>query len=382
MQMQDTPRKRGDQIGLDDEKPELAILGTRGVPAQHGGFETFAEHFSRYLVAGGRRVRVYCQTQGNGEPWRDTWQGVERIHIPVPNDGPLGTIIFDWKATRHACKEKLPQLTLGYNTALFAILPRLAGCHNAMNMDGIEWKRQKWSAPVRVWFYINEILGCLLANHLIADHPEIANHLTRWAPRSKISVLPYGADRVTESDVELIKSMGLEKDKYLLIIARPEPENSILEMVQAFSAKMRDVKLVILGNYYPQQNSFHRKVMDAASNEVVFPGAIYNLAEVRALRVNALLYLHGHQVGGTNPSLVEALGCGSAVLAHDNRFNRWVAGPDACYFRDKQGCQQALDQLLLDRTEIDNMRAASIEQHQSKFLWAPVFEGYKAVCGL
>lgn len=130
----------------------LRILGSRGIPAAHGGFETFAEHLSLYLVNRGWRVIVYCQDNAAGPIFEDTWKGVERVHIPVEQDGPKGTIIFDWKATVHAARFSDLCLTLGYNTAIFCTLFRLKGVPNIINMDGIEWKRGKWGLLLKPGF--------------------------------------------------------------------------------------------------------------------------------------------------------------------------------------------------------------------------------------
>jgi glycosyltransferase involved in cell wall biosynthesis len=363
-----------------DPPPRLAILGCRGIPARHGGFETFAERFALHLAAHGWRVRVYCQGEGEAAPVASTWRGVELVTIGVHDAGPFGTIVFDWHSLRHACREHWPLLTLGYNTAVFAALSRLAGCRNVMNMDGIEWRRQKWSRPVRAWFFVNEMLGCWLADHLIADHPLIREHLARWTPRRRITVIPYGADRVTGADPALLDRFGVAPGGFALVIARPEPENSILEMVEAFNEAGGERELVVLGEYRPERNAYHRAVLRAAGPRVRFPGAVYDTATVQSLRVHARLYLHGHQVGGTNPSLVEALGCGSAVLAHDNPFNRWVAGDAARYFRDRRSCAAALVALLDDDATLACLRAASAARQQEAFRWDDVLARYQAVC--
>ena len=143
--------------------PTLRILGTRGIPAAHGGFETFAEHLALYLVSRGWRVIVYCQEEGTGPQFEDRWRGVQRVHIAVANKGAPGTVQFDWLATRHAVQQsKLTPgvcLTLGYNTALFCGLLRAASVPNVINMDGIEWQRAKWGPMARLWLLMNERAG-------------------------------------------------------------------------------------------------------------------------------------------------------------------------------------------------------------------------------
>ena len=359
------------------ENKGIKILGTRGIPACHGGFETFAEQLSLYLVDHGWNVTVYCQEQGQGEIREDSWNGIRRITIPVRHDGAIGTIIFDWKATLHASRDNQLILLLGYNTAVFSVLTRVRGVKSLINMDGLEWKREKWNFLERSWLYLNERVACLIGNHLIADHPEIRKHLARRVSQKKISMIPYGADIVREADASILDAYGLSPAGYLLIVARLEPENSILEMVRAFSAKTRNKKLVVVGDYAPDDEPYHAKIRETAGNEVLFPGAIYQRELVSALRNHALLYLHGHQVGGTNPSLVESMGAASAIVAHDNPFNRWVAGEEAEYFSGDEQLSAILDSLLEDNETIPAMKVASRNRFSEQFTWPEVLAKYE-----
>lgn len=356
---------------------KLTILGTRGVPARHGGFETFAEKISLYLSSQGWEVSVYCQEDGLGVITESHWNGIRRIHIPVNREGAAGTVIFDWKATRHALSQDGLFLTLGYNTAIFNLMQCVKGQTNVINMDGIEWRRDKWGVIAKTWFWLNERAGCWFGSHLIADHPKIKDHLSTRVNAKKITMIPYGGDEITDADSSLLAPYGVEPGKYSVIIARPEPENSFLEMVQAFSRSPRNHKLVVLGNFTPASNAFHRQVMDAASAEVVFPGAIYEAPVVQALRFFSRFYLHGHRVGGTNPSLVEAMGAGCAVIAHDNHFNRWVAGPEAAYFKDESVCAALFDHLLTDDAAVEQMKAASRARFHERFTWDQVLREYE-----
>ncbi len=356
----------------------IRILGTRGIPANHGGFETFAEHLALYLVARGWDVTVYCQDDGGSQVYEDQWQGVRRVHIPVRQGGAAGTIVFDWKATLHSAREPGLVLTLGYNTAVFALWYRLKGLTNLFNMDGIEWRRQKWGPLARTWFYLNEWAGAWLGNHLIADHPHIKNHLSSRVQPAKITTIAYGADAVVAAPAEPLQQYGLSPGGYAILIARAEPENSILEAVQGWSRRRRGLQLVVLGKYDPD-HAYQNAVRQAASDEVQFIGAVYDGPTVQALRYHACLYLHGHQVGGTNPSLVEALGAGNPVLAHDNPFNRWVAGPEACYFSGADACAGQLDRILPDPALLAAMGQASRARHAQQFTWDHILREYETL---
>ena len=243
-------------------------------------------------------------------------------------------------------------------------------------MDGIEWKRQKWGKVAKTWFWLNERFGCWFGNHLVADHPRIEDHLATRVSRDKITMIPYGGPDVSEANEALLADYGLVKNEYAIIIARPEPENSILEVVEAFSAKPRSHKLVVLGKFL-DSNPYHQQVLAAASNDVIFPGAIYEAEKVAALRFYARFYVHGHQVGGTNPSLVEGLAAGCAVIAHDNHFNRWVAGDGAFYFKDKAHLASFFEQQYLDDAFVTEKSNAAKQQFLNSFQWENILTQYE-----
>jgi glycosyltransferase involved in cell wall biosynthesis len=353
------------------------MLGTRGIPAAHGGFETAAEHLADYLVQRGWRVVVYCQEDGTGPIHEDTWNGVERVHIPVDRTGAAGTGQFDWSAARHAARHSDLCLLFGYNTAVFNLLQRVRRIPLIINMDGIEWQRERWGPSRRAWLYMNERIAGLLGNDLIADHPAIEQYLRGRVPSAKLTMIPYGADEVTACPDDSVRGLGLEPGRYLTLICRPVQENSILEIVKGFSRVERGVKLVILGTYDAATNEYHRKVQEAASSEVLFPGSIYDAQTTRALRFHSLAYLHGHTVGGTNPSLVEAMGAGNAIIAHDNKYNRWVADAGALYFTDTDSADAQLSRVINEPALQRALGSASRARHQELFTWDRVARQYE-----
>lgn len=357
--------------------PTLRILGCRGIPAAHGGFETFAEKLALHLVARGWRVVVYCQELGHAPIVRDRWHGVERVRVPCGADTNLATLRFDWQCIADACRHRdAVCLTLGYNTALFCLRLKAAGVVNLINMDGIEWRRAKWGPFARAWFWLNDWAGCLIGDHLIADHPEIEAHLRTRPTRRRITTIPYGAEPIAGAPTDALGALGLQPQRYLTLVARPEPENSILEAVRGFSCRARGVALVVLGDYH-ESRRYHRAIARAASDEVRFLGAVYDPAMRGALRSHCIAYVHGHQVGGTNPSLVEALGAGNAVIAHDNRFNRWVAEDAALYFRDGFEFDRVVSRLLADAAERERMRERSRARFAAAFRWDVALDAYE-----
>ncbi|MCJ2097166.1 DUF1972 domain-containing protein [Methylobacterium sp. J-072] len=358
------------------DAPTLLILGTRGIPAAHGGFETFAERLALYLAGRGWRVGVYCQAEV--ERVRDrvstrTWNGIDLITVEVALRGPAATLAFDAICAHDAATRGGVCLVLGYNGAAFLPYLRARGAKILTNMDGIEWRRPKWPLPVRAFFYLSEWIAAWSSQRLVADHPAIADHLARRRPRSAIATIPYGGD---PPPADLAPPpLGLEPGRYLVSIARIEPDNNILTLVEAFSRKPRGMRLVVLGTL-KVGNAYHRALEDAAGLEVLMPGAIYDPEMVQSLRVHARAYLHGHTVGGTNPSLVEALWAGNAVIAHDNPFNRGTAGDGQFYFTDGDSCAAAIERVLADDDAVVAAGKAARRQAE-RFRWDDILAAYE-----
>ena len=364
---------------FSNDNKTLLILGTRGVPAAHGGFETFAEQLSLFLVERGWTVSVYCQEDNApaGATMRqETWRGVNRIIIPVRGSGSVGSIAFDFACVLDARRRKGIPLVLGYNTGVFSPLLRFGREKLFINMDGIEWRRPKWSKPVRAWFWINELIAAHSGHVLIADHPEIERYLHSRVRADKVVMIPYAGLHVPTAPTAPIEAMGLAPDGYFVKICRIEPENSVLEIVRAFSAKPRGRKFVVLGKLDPN-NAYHRELRAAASPEVVLPGPIYDQAVLASLRSHARAYCHGHTVGGTNPSLVEALGAGCAILSRENVFNTWTAGPDQFYFADEAACARLFDTAMNDDLRVARARAGAQRRFQALFQIDTVMSAYE-----
>ncbi len=362
------------------ERPSLLILGTRGIPASHGGFETFAEHLALYLTEHGWDVGVYCQEEVTKVDQRirsERWRGIELITVQVSSRGPRATLEFDALCVHHAASRPAVSLVLGYNSGLYLPYLRLRGSKIITNMDGIEWRRPKWSKPVRAWFWVNEWIAAWSSHLLIADHPAIADHLATRRSRQAIAMIPYGGVPVEAAPEAPIRALGLEPGRYLVSIARIEPDNSILPLVKAFSQRPRGAKLVVLGTFDPD-NAYHNAVRAAAGPEVVFPGAIYDGTIVQALRYHARAYVHGHTVGGTNPSLVEALWAGNAVIAHDNLYNRWTAGDAGVFFQDEASCAALMEQVLQDDALVARLSAAARARAVAEFSWGPILGQYES----
>lgn len=346
----------------------LLILGTRGVPAQYGGFEQIAEELALHLVQQGWRVTVYCQEDWiRTVPYETMWGRVRRVHIPVKQKGFLGQIIFGLKCSLHARSQPAMALTLGSQNALFSLFQRLRGKTTIFYIGDKAYQGERWGPFARIWLRLNEQLACLLGNYFIIDNPETLHHLKSNVSKDNSCLIPTGAAAITDASTKPLRDLGLETGKYSLVVALPTPDHSIMEIVQAFSLEPRNHKLVILGEF-DDHNPYHQRVLASASSEVIFPGPIYDQTIVRALRYHCKLYFHGHQNGGTSPSLVESLAAGCPIIAFDTPSNRWAAGSEAAvYFTDASSCAVHISSLFRDTDLCQEMKKAARLRHAETF---------------
>jgi glycosyltransferase involved in cell wall biosynthesis len=354
---------------------KIAILGSRGIPAQYGGFETFAEELSTRLAARGVDVTVYCEDHGGERP--AAYKNVELVHLPAPNLGPLTTILFDLRCLWRGRKGFDVVFMLGYGASLFCFLPRLWGAKVWINMDGIEWARSKWGTTAKLYFKVMEAIAMRVADRLIVDAEEIRRFLLERHPvRTPCTVIPYGAEIVDDApEPGVLREYDLRPHEYYLIVCRLEPENQILEVLNGFRASGSSVPLVVIGDHR-LDTAYLRRLKTAHGDRARFIGTLYDREKLRALRYYCKGYFHGHTVGGTNPSLLEALGCGNMVIAHDNIFNREVAGEAAVYFKDSAD----LPGLIEKHTQENEQRAgASLlarKRIRDRYTWDSVADRY------
>ena len=359
------------------KKHKLLILGTRGIPGSSGGLETFAERLATYLTERGWRVTVYCQSDEEKFSY-SVWEGINLVHVPVPKNNSFWSVLFDFKAAIHAVQQEGLILTLGYNTGIFSLLYSLRHRANITDIRGMEWCRSKWNALEKSWLNINEKFAVLFSNYLIVDHPQIEYYLHTEVKTDKpIAVISHSTNEINEADEALLKGYNLMPKCYALAIIEPESENSVLEIVSAFSRRKRNISLVIVGKCLSEESNYHKQIVESASDEVMFVGEICDKEVFQSLRYHTCLYFHGHQVGETNSSLIEAMSAGNPILAHKNQFNSWVVGDSAVYFKDESDCDRNLTQLLADRQQLEKMSKNSLERYYAEFADDKDLEAYE-----
>lgn len=359
----------------------IAILGTRGIPAQYGGFETFAEHLSVALVEHGFDVTVYAEARPGQGPSETKHHGVTVLSVPVPRWGPASVIGYDLRCLWRARRGFDVVYMLGYGAAFACWVPRLYGTRVWINLDGLEWARTKWHAPVRLYLRVMEWAATRTASRLIADAQAIARRVQRVYPRAApCSCVAYGAPVVRSApDAAVLQAFGLAGGAYFLVVARIEPENHVDEIVQGhqrYRAQGGTLPLVVVGDVN-RSTRYGRQVAARGELGVVWAGPVYDRQRLQSLRLGARAYLHGHSVGGTNPSLLEALGCGSPVVAHRNEFNEEVLGELGWYFTAPEELADHLRAFQhQDLSQRDRHGEAARARIQQRYTWAAVVQSY------
>lgn len=310
---------------------KIAILGTRGVPNHYGGFEQFAEFFSVYLADKGHEVYVY---NSHNHPYQEKmFHGVHLIHINDPEHkmGTFGQFIYDYNCIMDARGRDFDIiLQLGYtsNSIWFFLLPKKSII--ITNMDGLEWKRSKYNRPVRQFLKFAERLAAISSDYLVADSLGIQSFLKRQYSKPS-TYIAYGAHPFRNPDESVIAQYKVEKGNYNMIMARFEPENNLDMVLEGVAMSEGTIPILVVGNHNTKYGAYLKNKF-GAYDKIRFMGGIYNLAHLDNLRYYSNFYFHGHSVGGTNPSLLEAMASKALILAHNNDFNRGVLKDNAFYF--------------------------------------------------
>lgn len=366
--------------GTSAPKRSIAIVGSRGIPARYGGFETAADVLARRLVAAGHRVIVTCEASKEQGP--STYAGAELRYYPTPPLGPASTIVHDCLALWDLRREVDIIYLLGYGAAFATALPRMAGTEIWINPDGVEWARAKWPPLAKLWFRAMEYVTMRAAHRVVSDAKALGDHLrARHKTGAEITTIAYGTEVTAKApETDTVTEYGLEPDTYFLIVCRLEPENHILEAIEGYKAAGNlGMPLAILGNTQNPTPYVRQLLTAAGGSDIRFLGTEYNASKLAALRFHARAYVHGHSVGGTNPSLLEALGVGNLLLAHDNPFNREVIGSvQAEWFASPQEAADGYVNLAaLGPLEISERRSAARKRAQDSYSWDLIATAYK-----
>lgn len=349
----------------------FAILGTRGIPARYGGFETFAEELSARLAARGHGVRVYCREKPLGRRYRE----VELRYLPTIRHKYLDTLAHTFLSTLHLLGSRFDAvLYCNAANAIFTWMPRVIGMPVALNVDGLERNRKKWNWLAKTWYRMSERLATWMPNAVVTDAQAIADYYRARYHRDSV-MIPYGAETGRVETTEALDQLGLEPRKYFLYVSRMEPENNALLVRQAFERVATPLKLALIGDA-PYAADYIRQVRDTRDLRVVIPGAIYGQG-YRELGSHCFAYIHATEVGGTHPALIEAMGRGALALYLDTPENAEVAGGAGLPFT-RENLTHVLDSVLgMSEDERALWRARSVDRARSSYSWDAVTDAYE-----
>jgi glycosyltransferase involved in cell wall biosynthesis len=365
------------KIYIIKQSLHIAIIGTRGIPNHYGGFEQVAQYLSVGLLSKGHTVTVYNSSH---HPYKQKeWKGVQIIHCYDAEKfiGTAGQFIYDLNCIRNARKQNFDViLFLGYTSSSVwgKLFPKNVVIIS--NMDGMEWKRSKYSGSVKRFLLYAEKLAVKYSDHLIADSRAVEEYLEKKY-KIKSSYIPYGAEIVESVDENQLKLYGLVKYEYYMLVARMEPENNIDMILDGFCKTNSGKQFMVVGNI---NNLFGKKMFEKYGKDqrVHFAGAIFDKTTINTLRKFCKLYFHGHSVGGTNPSLLEAMASGTIITAHDNEFNRAVLQNDAFYFKGAAEVKQLGN--TIERTEeTAEMIENNLKKIKDQFNWTVIVDDYEAM---
>lgn len=355
----------------------VAMIGTRGVPAAYGGFETAVEEVGKRLAARGHQVTVYCRNTGAG-PAR-SYLGMTLVHLPALRIKAAETLSHTALSVCHTVARRKPSVAILFNAANAPFLPllRTRRVPTAVHVDGLEWMRGKWGTAGRRYYRAAERFAVRWSDALIADARGIADYYaeTFGVPTELLS---YGATILRNSGTDRLRELDLESRKFHLVVARFEPENHVDMIIDAYHGSSCSYPLVVVGSApYAHAYTLRIEAMAASDPRIRMLGSVWDQEQLDQLYANALTYAHGHSVGGTNPSLLRAMGGGTPVLAYDVAFNREVVGVDGGYF----GGPAAL-RLLFNDAERSVLQLLRIGQRlqrraQTTYDWDAVALGYE-----
>ena len=354
---------------------KIAILGTRGIPANYGGFETFAEELSSRLVQKGHEVTVYGRTN-NIQYAGQYYKGVRIVLLPTIPHKYLDTVAHTFLSVFHVLFRDV-DVVLICNAAnsIFSFIPRLTGKKTVVNVDGLERKRDKWNVLGRNYYLLSEWLSTFLPTAMVTDAQAIQEYYRRRY--GKLSYfIPYGAEDTGTPTTSTLDRLGLQPDGYVLYVSRLEPENNAILVVKAFEKVITEKKLVIVGDA-PYARDYISELKSTVDPRILFPGAIYGTG-YRELQSHAFCYVHSTEVGGTHPALVEAMGTGGCVLYLDTTENREVAGDAAIAFeKSSDDLAGKIQALLADSGLRREYRTRAQERVRRHYRWDAVAVQYE-----
>jgi glycosyltransferase involved in cell wall biosynthesis len=358
---------------------KIALVGTRGVPARYGGFETCVEQVGMRLVKAGHDVVVYCRRADSQDgPPLATYEGMQLVHLPAMRKKSLETLSNTALSALHLMRHPV-DAAIVFNSANAPFVPllRARGIPVATHVDGLEWKRSKWQGAGKKYYRLAESMAVRWSDALIADAEGIADYY-RIEFGADTELIAYGAPLVAADRPELLAELDLRPQGYHLVVARFEPENHVDVIVDGYRRSNAQLPLVVIGSA-PYADEYTAKVHGLADERVRFLGGVWDQDLLDQLYANSATYLHGHSVGGTNPSLLRAIGAGAATTAFDVNFNREVLLDAGRFFATADDVAREVE--LAEATPAETLeRGRRGRLSAYRYDWDDVSARYEALC--
>lgn len=357
---------------------KIALLGTRGIPATYGGFETFAEEVSARLAERGHEVTVYCRSHYAVRGPKQ-WRGASLVVLPTVRTKHLDTPVHTALSCLHLLLRRADAaIFCNSANAVFSYWPRLRGVPTVLNVDGLEHKRRKWNRAGKAWYRLSERLAGLCPDSVVTDAQVIQRH---YKKRHGLAThyIAYGAPREPLTTTAKLRELGLEAGDYFLYVSRFEPENNALLVVKEFERSGTARKLVMVGDA-PYAAAYIKRVRETKDPRVIFPGAVYGEGYAE-LQSHCHAYIHATEVGGTHPALVEAMGRRCALVYLDTPENREVAGQAGLPYNSRPGSllQRIEEVSAASPRRLRALRDASAAEVRARYDWQAVTDSYEVL---
>jgi glycosyltransferase involved in cell wall biosynthesis len=356
----------------------VALVGTRGIPANYGGFETCAEELAVGLAARGHDVTVYCRP-GNAPGDPTEFRGVHLVYRKLIETKSLGTISHTANSLLHAVRQDFDVLMVfNAGNGPLCVIPKLLRKRFAVNVDGLEWKRAKWGRAVKAYYQFGEWCSAHLANRIVSDSRGIQAYYDKRFSTSS-TFIAYGAHVEGSVNPSILDEYDLAPGEYFFVASRLEPENNAGITVRAFEQINTSKKLVIAGGAN-WDSPFVERLQETTDPRIIFLGPVYKDGHIQELHAHCYAYVHGNEVGGTNPALLKALGYGNCVLALDVPFNAEVVADAAVlYLKDPADLATKMQRLVDDPELAADYRRRAPVRISEAYQWDAVVRDYETL---
>lgn len=357
-------------------------MGTRGVPATYGGFETFYEELGKRLVERGHTVTVYCRDSYYPDKCaQNQYLGMKLIYLPNFNKKTLDTLSHTFFSVIHAISQPYDvYMVCNAANSPVLVIPRLLGKRIAINTDGLEWKRGKWGKCARTYYKVCERISTIVAHRVIADSRGIQDYYVKEY-NTQANFIPYGAYLTESKRPELLDTIGVRPNDYFLQITRFEPENNPLLTIQAYKKLSTNKKLLIIGSV-PYESDYLRAIHAEAKENpnILLPGSIYDKELLNEIWCNCFAYIHGNEVGGTNPALLQTMASGCFTIAIDVSFSHDVLSDCGIFFTKEAQALASQMQWALDHVhEFATYKNKAVNRIRLYYSWDKVTDDYETL---